>query len=192
MRRGHLHGRPRGRTIRSVPLWVIAILVIVVVVAAALYNGLVQGRNRVRQTWADIDALLARRAATIPALVAAVEGSMAHEKAVLGDVVRTRAEAVAVANRTPAFRSAAEASLGGALSRLLIVVEGYPQLKSARNVAHLIDGLRSIENSLATGRLVYNRTVEKYNTAQRQFPGILVASLTGAKPAEFFEAEAST
>ncbi|HEY7141809.1 MAG TPA: LemA family protein [Methylomirabilota bacterium] len=181
-------------------------LVAVAVVALALIvslgwfvsvgNDLVAREQTVRESWAQVQNVYQRRADLIPNLVETVKGFAAQERTVLEEVTRARAS-VAGMQVTPeilrdpeALRKfqAAQAELGGALGRLLAVVERYPDLKSNQNFLALQSQLEGTENRIVVERRRYNEAVRDYNTAIRRFPRSLVASLRGFSERSFFEA----
>jgi LemA protein len=172
------------------------ILAIVLAVLAAgtgaklvsVRNELVTEREAIRGAWANVDTALQRRADLIPNLVETVKGFAAQEKQVLGDLANARA-ALAGA-RTPGERIQANTQLDGALGRLLVVVENYPQLKSNENFLRLQDELAGTENRIAVERRKYNETVQKYNTSIELFPNNIAASLFGfAREDAYFTTE---
>ena len=155
------------------------------------YNGLVSLKNQVLNAWKQIDVQLKRRYDLIPNLVNTVKGAMQFERETLEAVVAARNQAIAAATAGGAAptqqRLAAEAQLTGALSRLLAVVEAYPDLKATGNVAQLQEELTSTENRIAFARQFYNDVSTQYNTKQQQFPTNMVAGLARATPAELWE-----
>ncbi len=170
-------------------------VILLLVVAAAVvglivaYNGLIALMNQVANAWKQIDVQLKRRHDLIPNLVNTVKGAMQYERETLEAVVQARNQAIAVerGGAGVAQTAAAEAALSGALSRLLAVVESYPDLKATGNVAQLQEELTSTENKIGFARQLYNDTATQYNTAQQQFPTNLVAGLAKASPAELWE-----
>jgi LemA protein len=140
-------------------------------------NEMVRKREAVNAAWAQVDVVLQRRSDLIPNLVATVKGFATHEEKVFGDIAAARA-AMAGA-RTPQDKIAANGQLDSALSRLLVVVENYPQLKSNENFLRLQDELAGTENRIAIERRRYNETVQDYNTYISLFPNNLVASFSG-------------
>ncbi|MFM7800359.1 MAG: LemA family protein [Planctomycetota bacterium] len=164
----------------------------------AIYNALVSRRVRVQNGFAQIDVQLRRRHDLVPNLVAAVKGAMAHERETLEGVTKARAAAVsaqAAAAAIPgdaaatATLAAAEAGLQSALSRLMIVMERYPDLKANSSALQLQEELVSTENRIAFARQAYNDAVMTYNTRLAVFPDLLVARLFSFLPAGLFEAE---
>jgi LemA protein len=156
------------------------------------YNGLISLKNQTLNAFKQIDVQLKRRHDLIPNLVNSVRGAMDFEKGTLEAVIQARNQAVKVNAAGPdgvKEISQAENTLSSALSRLLVVVEQYPQLKATGNVAQLQEELTSTENKVAFARQLYNDTATEYNTKQQQFPTSLVASLAKAAPADLWELE---
>ncbi|QGM47613.1 LemA family protein [Methylocystis heyeri] len=168
-------------------------LIFLVVVAAiglwlvSAYNGLVSLRQRYGQAYSDIDVQLKQRHDLVPNLVETVKGYAAHEKTVLEEV--TKARNLAVSAQGPAAQSAAEAALGGALSRLIAVAEAYPDLKANANFQQLQSELSDLENKIAASRRFFNNAAAEYNAACQGFPGVLIAQRFDFKPVEFFNLE---
>lgn len=175
-------------------MWV---LLIVAVVAAgwviAAYNGLIALKNQTVNAFKQIDVQLKRRHDLIPNLVSAVKGAMEFEASTLEAVIQARNQAIKVEGGTASVKqiSQAENALSGALSRLMVVVERYPELKATANVAQLQEELTSTENRIAFARQLYNDTATQYNTKQQQFPTRLVAGMAQAQPAELWEIESA-
>jgi LemA protein len=171
--------------------WVVLIFGVVVVLwVVVVFNGLVSLKNQTLNAFKQIDVQLKRRHDLIPNLVDAVKGAMEFEKGTLEAVIQARNQAVRVnASGADAVKqiSQAEGALSGALSRLIAVVEQYPQLKSITNVSQLQEELTSTENRIAFARQMYNDTATRYNIGQQQFPSNTVAGLAGAKPADLWE-----
>ncbi|MBI5419181.1 MAG: LemA family protein [Deltaproteobacteria bacterium] len=168
---------------------------IVVAVLAALlafkgvgaYNGIVRSDVAVNEKWGQVQNVLQRRADLIPNLVQTVKGYAAHEKEIFENVAAARAKLAGA--RTPEDAMKANAEVTSALSRLLVVVENYPQLKADQTFIRLMDELAGAENRIAVERMRYNEAVSAYNTSIRVFPNSLVAGLTGYGGKPFFEAE---
>jgi LemA protein len=140
-------------------------------------NDMVRKREAVNAAWAQVDVVLQRRSDLIPNLVETVRGFATHEEKVFGDIAAARA-AMAGA-KSPQEKIAANGQLDSALSRLLVVVENYPQLRSNENFLRLQDELAGTENRIAIERRRYNETVQDYNTYISLFPNNIVASLSG-------------
>ena len=140
-------------------------------------NEMVTQREAIRNAWAQVDTALQRRADLVPNLVETVKGFATQERAVFDSIAQARA-AMAGA-KTPAQRIAANDQLSGALSRLLVVVENYPVLKSNENFLRLQDELAGTENRIAVERRKYNEVVQAFNTNIQLFPNNIVASLSG-------------
>jgi LemA protein len=140
-------------------------------------NEMVRKREAVNAAWAQVDVVLQRRSDLIPNLVETVKGFATHEEKVFGDIAAARA-AMAGA-KSPQDKIAANGQLDSALSRLLVVVENYPQLKSNENFLRLQDELAGTENRIAIERRRYNETVQDYNTYISLFPNNIVASFSG-------------
>ena len=168
---------------------IIGIVVILVVVFVATYNALVRKRNQVRNAWAQIDVQLKRRHDLIPNLMETVKGYMKHERETLEAVTNARNLAQGAIGKGVGAQSKAEAALSGALSKLLAVVENYPDLKANQNFLALQEELTSTENKISFSRQFYNDSVLGYNNKTQMFPSNIVASMTGFKAGEFFEVE---
>ena len=171
-------------------IWVIVIVAIIVVVAlllVALYNRLVQQRNRVDNAWAQVEVQLKRRWDLIPNLVETVKGYAAHERETFEAVTQARARAQQAGN--PAEAAQAEGILGAALGRLFAVAEAYPELQADENFRQLQTELAETENRVAVSRQVYNDTVLTYNNTVQTFPGLVLAGPFGFTIREFFEVE---
>lgn len=175
-------------------LVLLALAVIVVLWLIVAYNGLISLKNQTVNAFKQIDVQLKRRHDLIPNLVNAVKGAMDFEKSTLEAVIQARNQAVKVnaAGTGPQDVkqiSQAENALSGALSRLLVTVERYPELKSTGNVGQLQEELTSTENRIAFARQLYNDTATQYNTKQQQFPTTLVAGMAHAERADLWEIE---
>ncbi|MBI4180615.1 MAG: LemA family protein, partial [Chloroflexi bacterium] len=151
------------------------------------YNGLVRLRNQVKTAWAQIDVQLKRRYDLIPNLVETVKGYMKHERGTLEAVTNARNLAQQAASSGAGVRAKAEGELSSALSRLMVVVENYPDLKANQNFLALQEELTSTENKLSFSRQFYNDSVLKYNNQTQMFPSNIIAGMTGFKASEFFE-----
>ena len=166
----------------------LAVVVVFIVYAISSYNRLVSLKNQVANAWKQIDVQLKRRHDLIPNLINTVKGAMNFEKGTLEAVVAARNQAItASTSGSVAATAAAEGQLTGALSRLLAVVEAYPDLKATGNVAQLQEELTGTENKIGFSRQLYNDTATQYNTAQQTFPTMLFAGIAGASPATLWE-----
>jgi LemA protein len=178
---------------------ILAVLVLVIIVIAAtvigIYNKLVTLRNRYKNAYAQIDVQLKRRYDLIPNLVETAKGYMKHESGTLEAVTQARNIAYA-ASQTAASNpgdsgavkslAAAEAGLGGALGRLMMVSEQYPDLKANQNMMQLTEELTSTENKISFARQAYNDAVMTYNTDREVFPSNLIAGMFNFTAAELF------
>jgi LemA protein len=163
------------------------IVVILAIVLWVLYNGLVRLRNQVKNAWAQIDVQLKRRYDLIPNLVETVKGYMKHERETLEAVTKARNLAQQASSAGAGERAKAEGELSSALSRLLAVVERYPDLKANQNFLALQEELTSTENKISFSRQYYNDSVLKYNNQTQMVPSNIVAGMFGFKAGEFFE-----
>jgi len=179
-------------------LIMLGILLAVVFWVIAMYNNLVNLRNRVRNAFSQIDVQLTRRYDLIPNLVEAVKGYMSHERGTLEDVINARNAAVSGLKRASADPSdpeaikalvSAEATLGGTLGRLFALAESYPDLKANENVMQFQEELASTENKVAFSRQAFNDSVMSYNNACQNFPNSIIANSFNFKHAEFLEIE---
>jgi LemA protein len=181
---------------------VIGLVVVAIVVvglvgwAVSVNNDLVRLEQSVNATWAQVQNVYQRRADLIPNLVETVKGFAAQERAVLTEVTQARASASAIQLTPEALNDpqalqkfqAVQNQLSGALSRLLVTVERYPELKSDKNFLNLQTQLEGTENRITVERQRYNEAVRDYNTRLRLFPTSLVAGMLGFRPKAFFEA----
>lgn len=169
-------------------LLLIIVFVVLVLFAIGAYNRLISLKNQVQNAWKQIDVQLKRRHDLIPNLINTVKGAMGFERETLEAVVAARNTAIAASNSgsVPAT-AAAETQLTGALSRLLAVVEAYPDLKATGNVAQLQEELTATENKIGFARQLYNDTATQYNTAQQTFPTMLFAGMAGATQVPLWE-----
>ena len=171
-----------------IALWVIlGIVALIIIFVIANYNGLVRLRNQRENAWAQIDVQLKRRYDLIPNLTETVKGYMTHERETLEAVTNARNLAQQTASGDVGARSKAESELSGALARLLLVVENYPDLKANQNFLALQEELTSTENKISFSRQYYNDAVLKLNNKIQMFPSNMVAAITGFKLGEFFE-----
>ena len=169
-------------------LWIIpGVIILLLFVFIAIYNGLVGLRNQVRNAWSQIDVQLKRRYDLIPNLVETVKGYMKHERETLEAVTKARNLAQAGAATGAAERGKLEGELSSALARLLAVAEAYPDLKANQNFLSLQEELTSTENKISFSRQFYNDAVLRYNNQTQMFPSNLVAGMAGFKSEQFFE-----
>lgn len=170
----------------SIAGWIIiGIIVLIIIWAISVYNGLVAMRQRVDQSFADIDVQLKQRHDLIPNLVETVKGYAAHERGTLEAVIQARNTAIAAPGVEQ--KVAAENMLTGALRQLFALSENYPNLKANANFQQLQADLSDIENKLAAARRFFNNAVQEYNTGIQQFPAALFASTFGFHPHTFFD-----
>jgi LemA protein len=162
----------------------VIVLVVVAVVALLVGGTYVSSRNQmvtkneaVKSAWAQVDVVLQRRADLIPNLVETVKGFAAQEQTVFHDIASARAALLGA--QSPADKIAANGQLDGALGRLLLIVENYPQLKSNENFLRLQDELAGTENRIAVERKRYNDTLQDYNTFLGLFPNNIFAGWAG-------------
>lgn len=171
-------------------LWIIlGIIALLVLWLIGMYNGFVKAKIKIDNSWSDISVFLKKRFDLIPNLVNTVKGYAAHESQTLEKVVQARNAAVAVPAGDVQAAAQANQNLSGALRGLLAIAENYPDLKANQNFLELQSTLQSLETDLGNARRYYNATVRDYNTGIQQFPGVLIANMTGFKPREFFELE---
>src|SRR6202166_3824626 len=169
----------------SSTLIVLALVVVVIVWAIAIYNGLISMRQRVNQAFADVDVQLKQRHDLVPNLVETVKGYAAHERATLDEVVKARNAAVSA--QGPAQQAAAENMLTGALRQLFALSESYPDLKASANFQQLQAELTDLENKIAASRRFFNNAVQEYNTGIQRFPAALFAGAFGFSQRDFFD-----
>ena len=166
---------------------VLIVLVILGLIALAFFGQYVSVRNTlvtknegVKAAWSQVDIVLQRRADLIPNLVETVKGYAKQEQTVFGDIAKARSALLSAGS--PQEKIAANSQLDGALGRLLLVVENYPQLKSNENFLRLQDELAGTENRIAVERKRYNDTLRDYNTYVQQFPHNIFGGWAGFKP----------
>jgi LemA protein len=177
-----------------------SVLLLLIIWLVSVYNGLVVGRNRYKNAYAQIDVQLKRRYDLIPNLVECVKGYMAHERDTLDAVIKARNTAFNAgekAARNPGDPSAmkdlgqAEGQLSGALGRLIALSEAYPDLKANTNMLSLQEELTSTENKVGFARQAFNDAVTAFNNSRAVFPTVLVAGMFGFTEAQLFEIEAA-
>jgi LemA protein len=169
-------------------LIIIGVIVLLVLWAVGMYNGLIKLRNLVQEAWRQIDVELKRRHDLIPNLVETVKGYAAHEKGTLEGVMQARSAAMS-GGQTPAAAAQSEGMLSQALGRLFAVAEAYPNLKANENFLALQNELTSTEDRIASGRRYYNANVRELNTKVETVPSNIVAGLAKIGRAEYFESE---
>lgn len=171
--------------------WIIALVVLLVLVFAGVgsYNNLFSLNEKVDSNWSQVENQLQRRADLIPNLVSTVKGFAAQEKSILNNIADSRSRLLGA--QGAAEKAAANDQLNSALSRLLVIVENYPQLKSDANFRQLMDELAGSENRLAVARKDYNDTVQVYNARIKTFPNVIWAGMLGFEPREYFKATES-
>ncbi|MFI5339848.1 MAG: LemA family protein [Candidatus Methylomirabilales bacterium] len=176
------------------PVWMVVGVIVGVIVLVAVvvggtfvskWNQLVAMDTDIKAKWAQVDNQLQRRNDLIPNLVETVKGFAAQEKSIMESIANARAKMAGAGSVQD--RIAASNELSSVLSRLLVVVENYPQLKSDATFNRLMDELAGTENRLAVERKRYNDAVQAYNVTIRQFPGNLIASTLGFKEQPFFQ-----
>lgn len=168
----------------------LAIIVVIGFVLVGMYNSLVQLRNRVKNAWSQIDVQLKRRHDLIPNLVETAKGYMTHERETLSAVTDARSRAMGAG--TVHDKGAAEAQLSGAISRFMVTVESYPDLKANTNFLALQEELTSTENKISFARQAYNDAVLFFNNKIEMFPSNVIAGMFNFRPQEFFEIEEPT
>ncbi|WML48886.1 LemA family protein [Neobacillus sp. PS3-34] len=166
---------------------IVGIIVIIAVMLMGSYNGFVNAEEDVNQSYAQIENQLQRRLDLIPNLVKTVKGYAAHEKGVIQSISDARARLAGA--KTPQEEATANADLSNALSRLLVVVENYPNLKADAQFTRLMDELAGTENRLAVARRDYNAQVAVYNKKVKRFPGAIIAGMTGFDQKQYFKAD---
>jgi LemA protein len=182
-----------------ITLGCLGVLVVAVLIAAfavwGSYNGIVAQEQNVESAWAQVQNVYQRRADLVPNLVATVKGYAAHERQVLEAVTASRAQVGSIQVRPEMLNNPAElqkyqqaqANLTGALSRLLLVVERYPDLKANQNFLALQSQLEGTENRIAVERRRFNEAAQSYNTRIMQFPAVIVARLFGFQQKAYFQ-----
>ncbi|MFL2904169.1 MAG: LemA family protein [Limisphaerales bacterium] len=174
----------------------VVVIVILVLMVAGMYNGLVKLRNLFKNAFAQIDVQLKRRYDLIPNLVETAKGYLKHERETLESVTKARntaLSAVEAVSANPSNASAmsdlvgAEALLGGAMGKLMVSVEAYPDLKANSNMISLQEELAATEDKIAISRQAFNQAVTDYNIKRETFPTMVIAGMFGFTPAELFE-----
>jgi LemA protein len=181
-------------------LVLLAFILVLVLFVVGIYNRLVALRNRFKNAFAQIDVQLKRRYDLIPNLVEVAKGYLKHERETLENVIKARNIALAAsqaAAANPADAAAikslgtAETGLAGALSRLMVVAEQYPDLKANQNMMQLSEEITSTENKISFARQAYNDSVMTYNTTRETFPNVVFAGMFGFAVAQLFQIESA-
>ena len=162
-------------------------VVILGVWIGAKYTSLIRQNESVDTQWAHVESQYQRRFDLIPNLVSSVQGIMKQEQKIFGDIAEARTRYSGA--QTTDNKAAAATQVEGALGRLLVVMENYPQLKSSENVQGLMAELSGTENRIATERMRYNEMVRDYNVSVKTFPGSLIAGMLGFAPRTMFQAK---
>jgi len=173
----------KGAVMSKTAIVLITILVLILLSIGkfvSVKNTLVAKNEAVKTSWSQVDIVLQRRADLIPNLVETVKGYAKQEQTVFGDIAKARSQLLNAG--TPEQKISANTQLDGALGRLLLIVENYPELKSNENFLRLQDELAGTENRIAVERQRYNDTLKDYNVYVQQFPNNLFASSLGYKP----------
>ena len=170
-------------------LIIIAVIVVLLIIVAGMYNGLVISRNKVKNSWSQIDVQLQRRFDLIPNLVDSVKGYMKHEEGVLAKVAELRTSWANAS--TVSEKAELDNQLSGALKTIMAVSENYPDLKANQNFAELQEELRNTENKISYARQFYNDSVTMYNTKLQVIPTNIIAGMFNFTPEVLFEAESA-
>ncbi len=168
---------------------VLGVLGAIILFGVTLYNKLVKNRQMVGEGWSGIDVQLKRRSNLIPNLLASVKGYLSHEKSLLEDITRLRANAQEAENEGPEARAKAEGLLSGGLMKLFAVMENYPDLKANENVMDFQNSLEEIEDQIQMSRRYYNGAVRNLNVSVESFPSNLIAGHFKFEKSEYFEIE---
>jgi LemA protein len=162
-------------------------VVLVLLWAISVYNGLVRRKNMVAEGWSGIDTQLKRRADLIPNLVEAVKGYATHERATFDELARLRSEGQGQTD--PAQRAQTEQAITAAIGKVMAVAEAYPELQASQGFRQLQSDLSGIEDQIQLARRYYNATARDFNVAIQQFPSNLIAGFGGFTAAPFFQAD---
>jgi LemA protein len=180
--------RSRSKWVIGSVIGVLLLLLILGGSAVGTYNSLYGRRETVRQQWSNVDVNLERRADLIPNLVNTVKGYTKHEEQVFSEIAQARSRLINP-QASPEEKIAANTQLDGALSRLLVITENYPDLKASEQYKNLMTQLEGTENRIAVARRDYNQVVAEYNTSRGRFPGVIFASLFGFQREQEFKAD---
>ncbi len=168
---------------------ILGLIALAVFYGISIYNRLVKNRQLTEEGWSGIDVQLKRRSNLIPNLIASVKGYMKHEKGLLEEITKLRANATAAENGDPETRAKAESALGEGLFRLNAVMENYPDLKANENVMDLQNSLEEIEGEIQMSRRYYNGAARNNNVLVESFPSNLIANHFAFSKADYFEIE---
>lgn len=169
-------------------LIILGVVVVIGLMWVGVYNSLIKTRNWAQEAFSQIDVQLQRRNDLIPNLVETVKGYAAHEKDTLQAVISARQQMIDLSKATPEQINAASNALSGALSRLLAVAESYPDLKANTNFLELQRELTATEEKIAKSRMLYNSSIQQYNTRIQIFPNSVIAGVHGFMPMTYLEA----
>jgi LemA protein len=169
------------------PWIILAVVVVAIVYAVVVYNGLVRTRQMANEGWSGIDVQLKRRSDLVPNLVETVKGYAAHERNVLEQVTELRGQARALPSDDVTRRAQVEGALSMALGKLMALAENYPDLKASGNFLELQQQLSTLEDELQMARRYYNGTVRNLNVLVQSFPSNLIAGLFGFGQRDYFE-----
>jgi len=167
---------------------ILVILVLLILFIIAIYNALIRLRNQVNNAWSQIDVQLKRRHDLIPNLVETAKGYMKHERGTFEAITEARSKAMGA--KTVSEASKAEGALGEALSKFMLVVENYPDLKANTNFLAVQEELTSTENKISFARQSYNDQVLFFNNKTQMFPSNIIANMFNFAKRDFFEIEA--
>ncbi len=170
-----------------IPLIILAVVVVLIIAVIGIYNSLVQLRNQVDNAWSQIDVQLKRRHDLIPNLVETAKGYMQHERGTFEAITNARSQAMGA--KTVSETAKAEGALGEALSKFMLVVENYPDLKANQNFLAVQEELSSTENKIAFSRQSYNDAVLFFNNRIQMFPSNIVAGTFSFAKRDFFAVE---
>jgi len=173
----------------AVLIIIVVILALLVIFVIGIYNALIRLRNQVDNAWSQIDVQLKRRHDLIPNLIETAKGYMKHERGTFEEITKARSQAMGAKSVSDA--SKAEGALGEALSKFMLVVENYPDLKANQNFLSLQEELTSTENKISFARQSYNDQVLSFNNKTQMFPSNIVANTFNFSKRDFFEIEAA-
>lgn len=166
---------------------VLGVIVLAALYAIMIYNKLVKNRQLVEEGWSGIDVQLKRRNDLIPNLLETVKGYVKHERELLEEITKLRSRSQEASNADPEQRGPIEAALSGALGKLMVVVENYPDLKANQNFKDFQDTLEEIENQIQLSRRYYNGATRNMNVLVESFPSNILANMFKFQKANYFE-----